>query len=335
MAKTLHFKSPGAYQRWLAYAQMHGKTHHHGGEGTPKIMIAGKVHHVSHNNPAELVIFGNPSRNGSGSYDEMLRRLRDTYNGYLRQGWTKSQAVKQTLRESTAGSKVKQDFLTEAGMKNPRGRRNAGASSTGGAPNHKPSCTCPICKNMRAAAGRLPNRRRSAKRRRNQEGGEGDLTQAVELYQTFHGKDPAGVIEKQVSAAMRTDYTALGDLDYLIVQPDGAAEVKIDFGGDGVKLAAAPEGTQLYLIGGKQTLNDAALAQFTDDTSEDLFDLGEAKEVQYVARKAPEFDTVKYFHKFGEEARGSEMPRAFYDAIRKQIFLAGGEYHVEAPGIIN
>ncbi|MGH7246818.1 MAG: hypothetical protein ACREH9_01815, partial [Pseudomonadota bacterium] len=172
-------------------------------------------------------------------------------------------------------------------------------------------------------------------RRRNQDDSASETTQAVELFQTFHGKDPSGVIEKQVSAAMRLEYTALGDLDYLIVKPEGAGAVRIDFGGDGVKLASAPGGTQLYLIGGKQTLDDACLSKFTDDTSKDLFDLGEAHEVQYIAKKAPNFDTVKYYHKFGEESKSSEMPRAFYDALRKQIFLAGGEYHVDAPGIIN
>ncbi|MGH9582104.1 MAG: hypothetical protein ACRD4O_04115 [Bryobacteraceae bacterium] len=164
---------------------------------------------------------------------------------------------------------------------------------------------------------------------------DGEMTQAVELFQTFHGKDPSGVIEKQVSAAMRLEYTALGDLDYLIVKPEGAGAVRIDFGGDGVKLASAPGGTQLYLIGGKQALDESCLEKFTDDTSKDLFDLGEAHEVQYIAKKAPNFDTVKYYHKFGEESKSSEMPRAFYDALRKQIFLAGGEYHVDAPGIIN
>lgn len=172
-------------------------------------------------------------------------------------------------------------------------------------------------------------------RRRNQGETTSETEQAVSLYQTFHGKDPSGVIEKQVSAAMRLDYTALGKLDYLRIKPDGAAAQELQFENDGVTLASSPDGQQLYLIGGRQTLDAEILKAFTDDTSKDLLDLGEARQVQYIAQKAPDFQTVRYYHKFGEESAGSEMPRVIYDAIRKQIFLAGGEYHVAAPGIIN
>lgn len=254
---------------------------HPKGERNPQCGLAGK-------NPAELVIFGNPS-----------------------------------------GSRA----------------RNLRSTATG-APGHKPGCPCAICKNMRAASSRLPNRKNRGRRnpsviinrghrnprRRNQ---SGEMQEAVALYQTFQGRDPSGVIEKQVSAALRMEYTALGDLDYLDIVNVGGERVRLDFSGDGVKLASAPNGAQLYLIGGRQSLDEKCLKRFTDDMSKDLFDLGEAVEVQYVTKKAPSFETTKYYHKFGEEHRGSELPRATYDAIRKQIFLFGGEYRIEAPGIIN
>lgn len=162
-----------------------------------------------------------------------------------------------------------------------------------------------------------------------------EMQEAVALYQTFQGRDPAGVIEKQVSAALRMEYTALGDLSYLDVNNTEGQRVRLDFSGDGVKLASAPNGAQLYLIGGRQSLDEKCLAKFTDDTTKDLFDLGEAVEIEYITKKAPSFETTRYYHKFGEEHRGSEMPRATYDALRKQIFLFGGEYRIEAPGIIN
>lgn len=169
--------------------------------------------------------------------------------------------------------------------------------------------------------------------RRNPDAGE--ERQAVQLFQQFHGRDPKGIVEKHVSDAMRRQYTALGALDYIIFRTDSGAKATIDFEGDGVTLASSPAANQLYFIGGNQNIS-SCLGKFTDDPSKDFIDLGEAVEVQYLARKAQgNFEPVKYFHKFGEEKRGSELPRGIYDKIRKQIFLAGGEYTIESPGIIN
>lgn len=158
---------------------------------------------------------------------------------------------------------------------------------------------------------------------------------AVQLFQTFHGKDPRGIIEKHVSDAMRMEYTALGALEYLIVENDAGDKVQINFQGDGVTLASSPQANQLYFIGGNQNLAPC-LGKFTDDKTKDFIDLGDALEVQYLARKAQgNFEPVKYFHQFGKEKRGSDLPRAIYDKLRKQVFLAGGEYTIEQPGIIN
>jgi hypothetical protein len=245
-----------------------------------------------------------------------------------------------------------------------RGRGNPAKGKPAG---HKAGCRCPICKrgaNPRAKASPLAKargrravirrqlaklgqrldgteslkqlrelRRKAAgnpRRRRNQ---AGETDQAVRLFQTFHGRDPKSILEKQRSAAMRADYTALGDLEYLIVKaPHGKLE-KINFSGDGVKLASSAGGAQLYAIGGNQNLNDC-LKQFTDDTSKDIYDLGEVHEVQYLARKSmAKFEPVSYYHKFGEET--GARPRLGYDALKKEIFFAGGEYRIEAPGIIN
>ena len=127
----------------------------------------------------------------------------------------------------------------------------------------------------------------------------------------------------------------IGNLNYLVVRNGGGENVKIDFEGDRVLLASSPDASQLYCIGGNQNL-ESCLGEFTDDPSKDLLDLGEILEVEYLTRKAQgNFEPVQYFHKFGEERRGSEMPRAIYDKLRKQVFFAGGEYKIEQPGIIN
>lgn len=220
---------------------------------------------------------------------------------------------------------------------NPAGRRSRKGNPRG----HKPGCPCPICRraknsprseaqrSARDRAGRI-----RAARLSNRRNPESPLDHAVDLYQTFHGKDPGEILQKQRSDKIREAYTALGDLDYLVVKSakDGRLE-KLGFDGDGVKLASAPNGAQLYAIGGNQNLS-ACLKQFTADTSKDIYDLGEVIEAQYFARKAVgNFQPIHYYHKFGEE--GGKRPRLGYDALKREIFFAGGEYRIEAPGIIN
>ncbi|HXU18973.1 MAG TPA: hypothetical protein VN788_00160 [Verrucomicrobiae bacterium] len=256
---------------------------HPKGERNPSCTLAGK-------NPAELVIFGNPSK-----------------------------AVKKNARRGN---------------------------------NHKPGCSCPICKNMRGAKkltakmpkpvrgvfDRNPKRKR---RRRNQD----ESSEAVKLYQAFHGKDPQGIVEKHVSAAVRMEYTALGKLLALgIGRADASGDAlvqrwekqpHINFEGDGITLASSPDGAQLYCIGGNQNLENC-LARFGVDESKDLIDVGDCGFVVYEARKAQGgYEPVEYVHKFAEEKASAELPRLIFDKLRKMIFFAGGEYRVEAPGIIN
>lgn len=267
-------------------------------------------------NPLELVIFGNPSKlaqqrsareragriraarlNPRGQKRGVLDPLLESYQTWRRGGLSKEEATQRTLQGALLSEKLRKAFLRAVATRNP------------------------------ARAKPTP---KSRTRRRNQ---VEETTQAVRLFQTFHGKDPKEILEKQRSAAMRSDYTALGDLEYIVVKaPDGKTE-KIDFEGDGVKLSSAANGAQLYLIGGNQNLN-GCLAKFTADTTKDVYDLGEALEVQYLARKAVgNFEPVSWYHQFGEES--GARPRLGYDRLRKEVFFAGGEYRIEAPGIIN
>ena len=355
MAKTLHFGSFDKYKRWLAAGHIHNLFRHHGGKGTPTIKIQGQLYKPSHSNPAELVIFGNPAK--KESYPQLLRKA-------LR--WS-DEKIERELGASFNRDRVKEELRRL--RKNPSGRSGN---------NHAAGCSCPICKNMRAAGVSNPRKKRTRpskkpatfagtpgpwygppgpdnkyrdaskkknpKRRRNQASGE-DMTQAVELYEAFQGKDADKVIERSVSDEMRHNYVALGKLvavgtgecnvsaNRLVGEYDHQS--RIDFEGDGVILACSPDGAQLYFIGGRQTLDTAALKRLADDASKDIFDLGECGWVVYSAAKAPDYQTTSYVHKFGEESASSAVPRLIYDGIRKQFFLAGGEYHVDAPGIIN
>lgn len=156
---------------------------------------------------------------------------------------------------------------------------------------------------------------------------------AAALYESFHGKSPREILEMQESDAARHTYTALGDLRELMIDAP-AGKVKIGFdGSDAVKVASAPGGKQLYLIGGNQNL-DSQLGRFGSDPSKDFVELGAATQITYQTRKSMDnFTLVDYYHNLGEET--NEPPFAFYDRLKHRIFLAGGRYRVEAPGIIN
>lgn len=204
--------------------------------------------------------------------------------------------------------------------------------------NHKPACSCFMCKRMRAK-GAKKNAAPSTKKTKAGSGAKkvvarsnpSDQDQAVRLFEDFSGREASRIIQKQESAAMRMDYAALGDLDYLKVKtPDGEAAM-FNFEGDKVKLAGAPNRKQLYLIGGNQNLDgelDATALQ------KDFVDLGECTEVQYIARKVHISPVpTSYFHKFGEDT--GERPRLMYDKLKKRIFFVGGAYKITDRGIEN
>lgn len=162
------------------------------------------------------------------------------------------------------------------------------------------------------------------------------MTEAVTLFQSFHGKDPREISERQESAAMRLEYTALGALDYIKAKTPLGQVVTFNFDGDGVKLASSPDGLQLYAIGGNQNVLPLLDA---DSQKKDFIDLGDALEVQYVARKVHGgFQPVSYYHKFGEKT--GALPRLMFDKLKKRIFFIGGDYKIDSskgvsPGIEN
>lgn len=175
-----------------------------------------------------------------------------------------------------------------------------------------------------------PSRRR--KDRRN----PSDTQQAVRLFEKFHGRDPKEIAEKHVSAAMRKDYTALGDLERLKVLTPLRQTAQFNFEDDGVKLASSPDGKQLYCIGGNQNLSSCL---DKESLEKDFIDLGECVEVQYLARKVhANFEPVSWYHKFGEKT--GARPQLAYDKLKRQIFFVGGEYFIDtkagvSPGIEN
>ena len=189
--------------------------------------------------------------------------------------------------------------------------------------------------------GFTPNRN---PRRANQEATT-ETEAAVQLFQTFHGKDPREILRLQQDTSIRKDYTALGDLIALGLDDNGYSEAELthrwdkcpylNFSGKGIKLASAPNGKQLYALGGDVNLS-SALKDFKDvDTSKDFVDLGEIYFVVYEAEKAhSNFEPVQWVHRFDKAAR----PVLVYNQIQNAILFAGGEYFIDlreklSPGI--
>lgn len=98
-----------------------------------------------------------------------------------------------------------------------------------------------------------------------------------------------------------------------------------------VYLTSNEEGTQLYIIGGDQSLDLPALGITGHEAEKELITIGLIKNVCYHARKTfdgktEEFD---YVHKLGED--GGELPTLIYDRINKQLKFSGGSYFIKRP----
>ena len=171
---------------------------------------------------------------------------------------------------------------------------------------------------------------------------------AQQLYTDFHGRAPSEILTLQEALMASGDYTALGDMGSLWLEPvEGEPSEwptpSIEFEkSDKVKLATDSKGKQLYLAGGNQKLPLDYLEKHGVATDKRFISLGEIYGISYLTEKS--FDGYRdseYAHEFGEQT--GERPFAFYDAELKRIVLAGGAYSIAgvddalgaSPGIVN
>ena len=171
---------------------------------------------------------------------------------------------------------------------------------------------------------------------------------AAQMYEDFHGRAPSEILTMQEGLMASGDYTALGDMGSLWLEPvEGEPShwptPSIEFEkSDKVKLATDSKGQQLYLVGGNQKLPLDYLEKHGVSTDKRFISLGEVHGISYLTEKS--FDGYReseYAHEFGEQT--GERPCAFYDAELKRIVLAGGAYSIAgvddalgaSPGIVN
>lgn len=171
---------------------------------------------------------------------------------------------------------------------------------------------------------------------------------AAQMYEDFHGRAPSEILTMQEALMTSGDYTALGDMGSLWLEPlkgepSHWPDPDIEFvKSDKVKLATDSKGKQLYLVGGNQKLPLDYLEKHGVSTDKRFISLGEVYGISYLTTKSFDgFRDSEYAHEFGEQT--GERPFAFYDAELKRIVLVGGAYSIAgvddalgaSPGIVN
>lgn len=181
---------------------------------------------------------------------------------------------------------------------------------------------------MRATQTGKRSRRRAAARRRNSD----DIRAAAKLSEKFHGRPARKVrtIEEQ-----ETTREVLADLGRLIsldvkLSDGGTAELTTD---GNVRVAASPDGGQIYFVGGNQQVDLAELG-LAGRLPKDHLMVGELAKLTYHTSKAfHNFEPTDYYHRMGEE--GGQRPAIHYDVLNKALYLTGGTYQVRPEGIIH
>jgi len=174
--------------------------------------------------------------------------------------------------------------------------------------------------------------RELARRRRRINPEDAELEQAAQLWREFHGAEPHGTTtttERRIESATLTDLGRLAELTVRI-RPGETARLKF---GPAVRLAATPDGGQLYIVGGDQRLDLRKLG-LADALPKDHVLVGEALAVTYATTKTYDGDApAEYIHRFGEE--GGERPALAYDTRSQRLYLVGGTYTVRKEGVTN
>ncbi len=193
---------------------------------------------------------------------------------------------------------------------------------------------------------------------------------AAALSEKFHGR-PA-TTQKRIVEPMHVHkhLMEIGPLVRLVIDTPTGKVVVLNFNTTDpakiVRLANSEKdpktgklvGKQLYLRGGDQEVNLKGLGMDSPLWIRDKMELGRLHEfkrgdpalivdgetvkgsITYRTRKGmDDFKLVDYWHRAGEEtskqAGAAARPLVLYDYRNKKLEIAGGQYTVDAPGIIN
>jgi hypothetical protein len=217
-------------------------------------------------------------------------------------------AAKKNPRGKLTGAK-KREFLARMA----KGRRKAGN---------------PRSKNARKKTNAHRPKHTAHRRRRNQE----DMSGAEAMFETFHQKAPGQILTYEGFMQARSEFAELGQLRALRFYLDSAnpSLPLTRFGSDCLVVATA-DGSNIYFVGGDQSVDLAALGIASD---KDIVELGPCNYIEYLTVKGfHDFEPIRYHHEFGEEDK--ILPTLAYDQLNQTLFLESGNYRVKREGIVN
>ena len=180
-----------------------------------------------------------------------------------------------------------------------------------------------------------PNKR--GKRGTNPEGA------AQDMYESFHGKPATSQVIVKEEYHEHEHLATIGVLVNFWVAPlsqpgKGVLIETSDANGDfdevgaddkTVFLAANEQGTQLYFVGGDQSL-DLDKLKFTGDFVKDSMVIGIIYELTYRTKKEfDNFELTDYYHELGEET--GDQPMLVYDSLSPHCAISGGRYKINMP----
>ena len=168
---------------------------------------------------------------------------------------------------------------------------------------------------------------------------------AAQMYEKFHGKPSTGEVAVEEQVHEHEHLATLGVLINMVVATLSGFEAtiglpekeaaKLSFDEstadpDAMYLATNEEGTQLYIVGGDQSLDLSAL-KMADFERDDMV-VGQLLELTYrTKKKFDAFKLVDYYHELGEET--GDIPLLRYEPRSEHLYISGGKYKIKKPMI--
>lgn len=167
-------------------------------------------------------------------------------------------------------------------------------------------------------------KRNPRKYKRNPESG------AIEMYEKFHGRPPREILEFKETYHIHEWLAGLGTLVDLKVNTITGKEVELESDPETL-LATNEEGSQLYIVGGDQTLDLKGMGFNKNQCTKDMVLVGFIYELTYRTEKDFEnFETVDFYHELSEDS-GDPLPSLVYDVKSQHMMISGGSYHINKP----
>ena len=157
---------------------------------------------------------------------------------------------------------------------------------------------------------------------------------AADMYETFHGKPSEEILEVGETVNYHANLAVLGELVEIKVATLTKKDVDLSFEESDCLLCSNEKGTQLYIVGGDQSLDLEKLGFTGDKGDKDLITIGIAYEITYRTEKGfDKFRLTDYYHELGEET--GFQPSLVYDVMNEFLLISGGEYKIKDVGIVN